>query len=257
MPFGIGIGQVVALVRETRAIEDSAAVRSRVSGAAGARARGGARPRAASAAAVVVGGDPLGAAVVVRLLEAEPSAAERIAILRSRARRAVPLIVAAPGGRARSVRAARRTSLDLGPRAADRRARRGDRPRRAGRGAAARRPAAGPAARRRAAARSTLTSSRMRSLAASDRTTRPAAAAPHPRAEPGCCCCSGVSRGDPLPRDPQELALAAGPPVAASLGLGFGSRTLVRRLPDAGRRRPGRRRLRGHAGARRGRLRVP
>ena len=45
----------------------------------------------------------------------------------------------------------------------------------------------------------------------------------------------GLSRGDVLPRDPQQLALAAGPAVAACIGLGFGARALVRRLPVNGR----------------------
>ena len=45
----------------------------------------------------------------------------------------------------------------------------------------------------------------------------------------------GLSRGDVLPRDPQQLALAAGPAVAGCIGLGFGARALVRRLPVNGR----------------------
>jgi hypothetical protein len=45
----------------------------------------------------------------------------------------------------------------------------------------------------------------------------------------------GLSRGDVLPRDPKHLALAAGPAVAACVGMGFGARTLVRRLPVDGR----------------------
>jgi uncharacterized protein (DUF697 family) len=45
----------------------------------------------------------------------------------------------------------------------------------------------------------------------------------------------GLSRGDVLPRDPKQLALAAGPAVAACVGMGFGARTLVRRLPVNGR----------------------
>ena len=48
----------------------------------------------------------------------------------------------------------------------------------------------------------------------------------------------GLSRGDVLPRDPQQLALAAGPAVAGCIGLGFGARALVRRLPVRGRARP-------------------
>jgi uncharacterized protein (DUF697 family) len=45
----------------------------------------------------------------------------------------------------------------------------------------------------------------------------------------------GLSRGDALPRDPQQLALAAGPAIAGCVGMGFGARALVRRLPVNGR----------------------
>jgi hypothetical protein len=45
----------------------------------------------------------------------------------------------------------------------------------------------------------------------------------------------GATRGGPLPHDPQGLAMAAGPPVAASVGLGLAARTLVRRAPVQGR----------------------
>ena len=42
-------------------------------------------------------------------------------------------------------------------------------------------------------------------------------------------------RGEVLPRDPRGVATVAGPRVAASVGLGFAARTLVRRLPVQGR----------------------
>ena len=58
MPFGIGIGPILALVRETRAIETSDAVH-RALGPAGARAGGGARGGRRPLGAVAVGGDPL------------------------------------------------------------------------------------------------------------------------------------------------------------------------------------------------------
>jgi len=44
----------------------------------------------------------------------------------------------------------------------------------------------------------------------------------------------GVSRGDTLPQDPQQLALAAGPAIAGCIGVGFAARALVRRLPSRG-----------------------
>ena len=37
-----------------------------------------------------------------------------------------------------------------------------------------------------------------------------------------------------FPRDPQQLALAAGPAVAGCVGMGLGARALVRRLPVGG-----------------------
>ena len=44
----------------------------------------------------------------------------------------------------------------------------------------------------------------------------------------------GVSRGETLPHDPQQLAIAAGPGIAGCIGMGFGARGLVRRLPLSG-----------------------
>jgi uncharacterized protein (DUF697 family) len=44
----------------------------------------------------------------------------------------------------------------------------------------------------------------------------------------------GLSRGDVLPRNPQDLAVAAGPALAGPLGVGLGARALVRRLPVKG-----------------------
>jgi uncharacterized protein (DUF697 family) len=44
----------------------------------------------------------------------------------------------------------------------------------------------------------------------------------------------GVARGDVLPRDPQQLAIASGPALAVPLGVGLAARALVRRLPLRG-----------------------
>ena len=52
------------------------------------------------------------------------------------------------------------------------------------------------------------------------------------------CSCSALSRGDVLPHDPQQLALAAGPAVAGCIGMGFGARRSCAACPSAGPPRP-------------------
>jgi hypothetical protein len=44
----------------------------------------------------------------------------------------------------------------------------------------------------------------------------------------------GVSRGETLPQEPQQLAISAGPGIAACVGVGLAARALVRRLPIGG-----------------------
>ena len=44
----------------------------------------------------------------------------------------------------------------------------------------------------------------------------------------------GIARGEVLPRDPQQLAIASGPSLAAPVGVGLATRALVRRLPVRG-----------------------
>lgn len=229
MPFGIGIGAVVALVREMRAVESSEPYISlsgpRARELAAALAEGG------EAAAVVVEGDPLGAAVAVRILEEDPSPPET-ALLRSLARAGTPVVaLKAGGGTVPYVLPG--DVLDFGPEvpvaalaAAIARAAPDAAPRLAARLPVLREPVA-----RRLIA---LTSWSNAALAASDRTTGPQL--------PLLCLAQsrmllllGVSRGDTLPGDPRGVALAAGPPVAVSVSVGFGSRTLVRRLPRRGR----------------------
>ena len=79
MPFGLGIGQVVALVRETRGFE-GALPQISVSGE-GASELALALSTGGDAGAVIVGSDPGQAVVAIRLIDGEASAAE-IAILR-------------------------------------------------------------------------------------------------------------------------------------------------------------------------------
>jgi hypothetical protein len=229
MPFGIGPGQVIALVRETRAIEASSAYVAvsgpRAGELATALAEGG------NPAAVVVDADPLAAAVAVRLLDGYPSPADN-EIHRRIARAGVPLIVLRPGGELVPY-ALPEDVLDLGPElpvsavgtaiaraAPDASAR-----------LAARLPVLQPAVTRRLV---TMTSILNALLAASNKTTGPQLPL-LALAQSRMLLLLGATRGGPLPHDPQGLAMAAGPPVAASVGLGLAARTLVRRAPVQGR----------------------
>ena len=90
MPFGLGIGQVVALVRETRGFE-GALPQISVSGE-GASELALALSTGGDAGAVIVGSDPGQAVVAIRLIDGEASAAE-IAILRRISRSEIGLIV--------------------------------------------------------------------------------------------------------------------------------------------------------------------
>ena len=228
MPFGIGVGQILALVRETRAIESSHAYVA----LSGPRARDLAAVLAEGGdpSAVVVGGDPLRAAVAVRLFDAEPSPADTD-LHRRIARAGVPLIVLRPGA-TRMPYVLPEDALDLGPelpvselaRAIARAA-----PDAAPR-LASRLPLLRPAVANRLV---TLTSIGNAVLAASNRTSGPQLPL-LALAESRMLLLLGASRGEPLPHDPQGVALAAGPPVAASVGVGLVTRTLVRRSPVQG-----------------------
>ena len=87
MPLGIGIGQIVALVREMQArrVERRPHRRLRHPGRTSWRRR---CAEGGDAGAVVVGGDPRGAAVAVGLLDGDPSAADNDAPPPDRAARA-------------------------------------------------------------------------------------------------------------------------------------------------------------------------
>jgi len=229
VPLGIGVGQVVALVRETRAVESSSAYVTvsgpRAGELAAALAEGG------NPAAVVVDADPLAAALVIRLLDGEPSPAEN-ELHRRIVRAGVPLIVLRPGGEPVPY-ALPEDVLDLGPelpiaalatamvRAAPD----------AGPRLAARLPVLRPAVTRRLI---TMTSMLNALLAASNKTSGPQLPL-LALAQSRMLLLLGATRGGPLPHDAQGLAMAAGPPVAASVGLGVAARTLVRRAPLQGR----------------------
>lgn len=229
MPLGIGIGQVVGLVREAQRLEGSSA-QIAVSGAgadelAAALAVGGDR------GAVSVDGDPLRAAVAIRLVDGEPSAAET-AVLRRISRAGKPLLVVRCGGRAHIphvlpgdvldaeaeppvaeiVAAIARVAGETGP------------------ALAARLPTLRAAVARRLIGTTSLANA---AIAASPWITK----AQFPLltiAQSRMLLLLGQSRGDVLPRDPQALALAAGPAVVGSVGVGLGARAFVRKLPVGG-----------------------
>ena len=95
MPLGIGIGQAVGLVREARQIEGSSAYVA-VSGA-GAHELAAALAVGGDRGAVAVDGDPVRAAVAIRLVDGEPAAAET-AVLRRISSAGTPLLVVRRGG---------------------------------------------------------------------------------------------------------------------------------------------------------------
>ena len=229
MPFGIGIGQVVALVRETRRLEGTGA-QVTVSGR-GARELATALAAGGDPTAVSVDGDPLRAAIAIRLLEGTPSAAETAALRRiSRAGTAV--IVVRRGGAGRIPHVLPEDVLDAGtdlPVAALATAIARAAPDSAP-ALAARLPLLRPAVTRRLIATTALTNAAVAASPWLKQAHLPLLTLAQSR----MVLQLGRSRGDVLPRDPQELALAAGPALAGSLAMGLGARALVRRSPLRG-----------------------
>jgi hypothetical protein len=230
MPAGIGVGQVVALVREVRVFE-GAAPRITVSGPgaedlATALAAGGDR------AAIAVDGDSAGAAIALRLIEGDPNQAER-AILRRLGSERTPVIVVRRGGSSERIphiladdvvdveveqgigaiaAAIARTAGTDGP------------------SLAARLPVLRSPVSRRLVANAAFANA---VLAASSRVAQPQLPL-LALAQARMLLLLGITRGETLPRDPQGLLRAAGPYVVAALGTGIGARACVRRLPFAG-----------------------
>ena len=233
MPFrigiGIGIGQVVRLLRETRGIEGLTA-QIAVSGD-GARELVAALVAGGDPAAVSVDGDPLRAAVAIRLVEGEPSAAE-IAVLRRISRSGTPVIVVRRGGAEWIPHVLPEDVLDAGtelPVAALATA-----IARAGSDGAlslaARLPLLRPAVTRRLIGTTALTNAAIAASPGLKQSHLPLLTLAQSR----MLLLLGLSRGDVLPRDPQDLAVAAGPAIAGSLGVGLCARAFVRRLPIRG-----------------------
>lgn len=229
MPFGFGVGQILGLVREARGLEGSAG-RIAISGP-GAQELAAAIADGGDPAAIEIGGDPIGASVAIRLVDAEPSPAER-ELLRRLSRSATPLVVVRHGfeGRIPHVLAGDVIESDGAASFADvavaiARVAPDTAP-----ALAARLPALRPAVTQRLVAATAITNA---AIAAA-----PWSTLPHlpilTLAQSRMVLLLGISRGDALPRDPQQLAAVTGPALAGSFGLGLAARTLVRRLPKRG-----------------------
>ncbi len=229
MPAGIGIGQLLGLVRDVRGSEEALA-RITVSGS-GARELATALLAGGDARAVTVTETAVGQAVTIRLVEGEPTPEERLT-LRRLAREQAPVIVVRRGGSGRIPHVLADDVVESGDEldidaiaAAIARAAAGEGP-----SLAARLPVLRPAVSRRLIATTAITNA---ALAASSRLAEPQLPL-LALAQARMLLLLGVARGETLPRDPQALALAAGPSLAVALGAGLGARACVRRLPMGG-----------------------
>ena len=234
MPFGLGVGQVVALVRETRGFE-GALPQISVSGE-GASELALTLTTGGDAGAVTVGSDPGNAVVAIRLIDGEPSAAE-IAILRKISRSEMGLIVV-PRGEGHVPYVLPGDIIDTDDIDSE-----GNLPMRDllksiarhagddGPALAARLPILRAEVGRRLIAATAFANAVIGASTKMQTAQMPVLSFAQSR----MVLMLGLSRGDVLPRDPKHLALAAGPAVAACVGMGFGARTLVRRLPVNGR----------------------
>jgi uncharacterized protein (DUF697 family) len=229
VPFGIGIGQVVGLVRETRGLEGLTAPIT-VSGP-GARELAAALAAGGDPAAVAVDGDPLQAAIAIRLVEGEPSDAES-AVLRRIARAGTPLLVVRRGGGGHIAHVLPVDVLEIGSdlpvadiAGAIARAASDNGP-----SLAARLPLLRPAVMRQLIMMTALTNAAIAGSPFLKQAHLPLLTLAQIR----MVLQLGRSLGDVLPRDPQAFAVAAGPAFAGSLAMGLGARALVRRLPLRG-----------------------
>lgn len=227
MPAGVGVGQVVGLVREVRGVERSAP-RVVISGPdpedlAAALAAGGDR------SAVSVGGNPAAVAIAVRLVDGDPDERER-RVLRQLVKEPTPVVVVRRGGSARMPHVLAGDVVELevegitGVAVAIARAAGADGP-----GLAARLPILRAPVAARLVAHTACANA---ALAASSR------AAPQlpllTLAQARMLFLLRAARGDVLPRDPEGLLRAIGPYLVAALGTGVGARAVVRRLPVRG-----------------------
>jgi uncharacterized protein (DUF697 family) len=225
MPLGVGIGQIVSLVRETRAFEDALPQIS-VAGP-GASELALALSAGGEAGAVTVGSDTQEAVVAIRLIDGEPTASEEAVLRRIARSETAPIVVHRGEGHVPYVlpgdiievegelpleellQAIARIADTDGP------------------ALAARLPIL-----RDAVARRLIVSTSLANAAIAASTKLETAQLPVlTLAQSRMMLILGLSRGHVLPRDPQQLALTVVPAVAACIGMGFGARTFVRRLP--------------------------
>jgi hypothetical protein len=229
VPLGVGIGQVVGLVRETRGLE-RATPWIFVTGS-GAPALAASLSEGGNAGAVRVGGDPSQASVAVFVLDGTASAAETAA-LRELSRAGAGVIVVQRGtgrvpyvlpGDVLEVAAGELPLSRLVPaiaRVADE-----DAP-----ALAAHLPVLRPAVARRLIMRTALTNVAVAAGSNAGKAQLPVLTLAQSR----MVLLLGVSRGETLPQEPQQLAISAGPGIAACVGVGLAARALVRRLPIGG-----------------------
>lgn len=228
MPLGIGIGQIVALVRETRVLERSPEHLSvsgpNASSIAAALAEGG------DASAIRVDGDPTRAALAIRVVEGAVSPAEQ-AVHRRIVRLGKPLLVlrygdgnvpyALPGD---ILDVTQDVPLDalaaaIAGAAPD-----------AAPALASRLPVLRPAVQRHLVGVSSWGNALIAGSWRDDGPQLPLLTLAQSR----MLLLLAVSRGRQLPHHPQEVARVVGPSLGAALAVGVGARALVRRLPVRG-----------------------
>jgi uncharacterized protein (DUF697 family) len=232
MPFGLGVGQVVALVRETRGFE-GAQPQISVSGE-GASELALALSAGGDSGAVVVGSDPGNAVLAIRLIDGEASSAE-VAVLRRISRSEMGLIVV-HRGEGHVPYALPGDILDIHETGAE--LPMGDLLKSIARHAADNGPALAarlPILRTQVARRLIASTAFANAVIAASTKTQQAQMPVLTFAQSRMVLMLGLSRGEVLPRDPQQLALAAGPAVAGCVAMGLGARALVRRVPVNGR----------------------
>lgn len=229
MPFGLSVGEIVGLVREARGLE-GAAGRIAISGP-GAQELAMALAEGGDATAIQVDGDPIVASVAIRLFASEPSETEG-ELLRRISRAGTPLVVVRHGFTSRipHVLAGDVLESDGSPSVAEVAAAIARIAPEKAPALAARLPALRPAVERRLVGVTAITNAAIAAAPWSKVAQLPVLALAQSR----MLLLLGISRGEVLPRDPQQLAAVAGPVLAGSLGLGLVARTLVRRLPRRG-----------------------
>lgn len=228
MPFGLGVGQLVGVVRDAKRVGQSRATID-ISGP-GASELALALVAGGDVGAVQVGGDPTRVAAAVRLIGDEPSETDMI-VLRRIARAVVPLVVVRRGRSGAPVPyvlpefvvEAGAAALPVEEVTAALAACLGDE----GAGLAARLPALRAEVAARIVHETALTNAAIAAVPWVRRSHLPLLTLPEAR----MLFRLGVARGEALPSDPQALAVAAAPVLGSAIGAGLVARLLYRRLP--------------------------